>query len=641
MENLNTMSDVIQKIIQDYGEQALLDPRLLTTAFAENAPTMKKEAELLQAFLQCNGPEKLIQVKNSSVQDQRSCMENLIHSLKEEQWVAENAARYVCSEFYRGITGYEWGSDAGEDAGSAGMNLDVHKSISILPPETLTNRSVSVDVDGRKVSVLVPEHVVSGQVVCFPKKGKRSGSTGRAGNLYLTIHIVNSPRQIIPLKKVLIAAAAVIALVAAGSFIFGSRDNGTAQGNASANHTHSWEEATCMAPKSCTVCGETSGSPVNHQWQGATCTDPETCVLCGQTNGGAIGHQWQDATYDAPKTCSVCSATEGVSLKDQAEQEKDAVLELARSYAGDAQYRLAIQVLDEAWDEYGEQVFYDMAAEYRQAFALFNSSQIAAGKYNSILRYQDGTVLIVGDSGQKEMNANYWADIAYIAIGDRHVMGLHSDGTVEVEGESIQHNARYWNNVVMICAGDVHSVALKENGTLVTVGYSNYNQGNVSTLTRLADEYKIVAISAGYHQTLALLENGRVVACGDNSSGACDVSTWRDIAAIYTGTEYSAGLKTDGTVVVTKGNWDVSDWTDIVTLAAGDYYLLGLKSDGTVLAVGEYRKYGNIDVSDWENIVQISAGHDHAIGIDADGYLVCTGSNAYGQFFEKGTNIYD
>ena len=42
-------------------------------------------------------------------------------------------------------------------------------------------------------------------------------------------------------------------------------------------HEHTWEEATCTNPKTCTSCGETSGTTAAHQWKAATCADPKTC----------------------------------------------------------------------------------------------------------------------------------------------------------------------------------------------------------------------------------------------------------------------------------------------------------------------------------------------------------------------------
>lgn len=75
--------------------------------------------------------------------------------------------------------------------------------------------------------------------------------------------------------------------------------------------SHSWKNATCTAPKTCTKCGATEGKANGHNWQDATCTAPKTCSKCGVTNGSALGHSYKDATCIAPKTCSKCGATSG------------------------------------------------------------------------------------------------------------------------------------------------------------------------------------------------------------------------------------------------------------------------------------------------------------------------------------------
>lgn len=76
-------------------------------------------------------------------------------------------------------------------------------------------------------------------------------------------------------------------------------------------HEHTWADATCTTPKTCTECGETEGEVLEHTWIEATCAEPKHCSVCGVTEGEALEHTWTEATYWEAKTCSVCGATEG------------------------------------------------------------------------------------------------------------------------------------------------------------------------------------------------------------------------------------------------------------------------------------------------------------------------------------------
>ncbi len=50
---------------------------------------------------------------------------------------------------------------------------------------------------------------------------------------------------------------------------------------------------------------------LDHTWVNATCNTPKTCSVCTTTVGEALGHSWVEATCTAPRTCSVCHATQG------------------------------------------------------------------------------------------------------------------------------------------------------------------------------------------------------------------------------------------------------------------------------------------------------------------------------------------
>ena len=78
---------------------------------------------------------------------------------------------------------------------------------------------------------------------------------------------------------------------------------------------HEWVEATCEAPKTCTLCEATEGEPLGHLWAEATCTEAQVCSVCDATEGEALGHDWVEATCALAKHCTRCELTEGEALE--------------------------------------------------------------------------------------------------------------------------------------------------------------------------------------------------------------------------------------------------------------------------------------------------------------------------------------
>ncbi len=83
---------------------------------------------------------------------------------------------------------------------------------------------------------------------------------------------------------------------------------------------HSWKEATCTTPKTCSLCRKTEGDSLGHNWEEATCTTPKTCSVCDETVGDSLGHSWCEwimLKHSTCKTagmkarmCAVCSSQE-------------------------------------------------------------------------------------------------------------------------------------------------------------------------------------------------------------------------------------------------------------------------------------------------------------------------------------------
>ena len=168
------------------------------------------------------------------------------------------------------------------------LNLDIYTEIHFSRKNHPEGKMIPVSVDGKEEFVLIPLDIKDGDTIKFKGKGKYNSSSGKTGDLYVLVHIEEKKvsRKVI-LISVLVATAIAIAL-----FLF--------------RKPASPPQPT-TEPALATSC--------DHVWIPADCTTPKTCKICGETSGTPLEHQWQEATYDAPKTCSVCGITDGIPLE--------------------------------------------------------------------------------------------------------------------------------------------------------------------------------------------------------------------------------------------------------------------------------------------------------------------------------------
>ena len=78
---------------------------------------------------------------------------------------------------------------------------------------------------------------------------------------------------------------------------------------------HDWLDPTCTKPQRCRFgCGTSIGKPRGHSFVAATCVQPKTCSVCHLKEGGLGKHAFRAATCVKPMTCSVCTITSGKPL---------------------------------------------------------------------------------------------------------------------------------------------------------------------------------------------------------------------------------------------------------------------------------------------------------------------------------------
>ena len=76
--------------------------------------------------------------------------------------------------------------------------------------------------------------------------------------------------------------------------------------------SHTWIEANCTTPKTCSQCGKTEGGVV-HEFGETNCNEIRICKKCG-IEEEPLGHVWKKATCTEPKLCKKCGETKGEAL---------------------------------------------------------------------------------------------------------------------------------------------------------------------------------------------------------------------------------------------------------------------------------------------------------------------------------------
>lgn len=181
------------------------------------------------------------------------------------------------------------------------------------------------------------------------------------------------------------------------------------------------------------------------------------------------------------------------------------------------------------------------------AAGLSNAVAVGAGVSFSAALRSDGTVYAWGvGTTATNVPATVYGIVA-LAVGNGHVVGLRSNGTVVVFGSSssaLLNVPASATNVVTVTAGASHCVALRADGTVVAWGSSS--GGNLSVP---GDLRNVQSVDGGYQQTLALLANGRVTTWGGTALAVpSELTNVIGISAAPSTSRLNLALTADGKV---------------------------------------------------------------------------------------------
>jgi len=242
-------------------------------------------------------------------------------------------------------------------------------------------------------------------------------------------------------------------------------------------------------------------------------------------------------------------------------------------------------------------------------------------------------------------------------------------------------------------SSSAHSLAIKTSGKLYSWGYGPQGQlGQGTTVTGTESPLQVgidedwSAVACGSAHSLAIKTSGKLYSWGDNEFGKLgqgtttsgdenfspvQVGLLEDWSEISLGNDYSASIKTDGTLWAWGNNdngqlglGDTTPYSSPVQVGsdenwssvdAGSYdsdgHTLAIKTNGKLYAWG-YNAYGQLGLGDRdhrsvptqvgtdEDWSSVSAGERHTLAIKTDGTLWTWGYNSNGQLGQENLTRY-
>lgn len=212
----------------------------------------------------------------------------------------------------------------------------------------------------------------------------------------------------------------------------------------------------------------------------------------------------------------------------------------------------------------------------------------------------DGTVAAAGAAIIQD-GVTSWKGVTDLALGANHILGLLEDGTVLSAGNNHTGccETGSWTDIESVWASLGLSVGIKKDGSLVIAGTLDGQEELIERVKQWTGMKQIVICGDSRPTFFGLRRDGTVLCMGNLESAGYqeNLASWKGITRLAAGDGYIAGLRADGTLQnfehgLNDQYAETSTWTDIRVLTGTLYNLAGIRSDGTIL-VTEPTRYGN------------------------------------------------
>ena len=251
------------------------------------------------------------------------------------------------------------------------------------------------------------------------------------------------------------------------------------------------------------------------------------------------------------------------------------------------------------------------------AQANLPTGKIAAGDRHTVGLKSNGTVVACGDNSYGQCEVGSWTDVKMIAAGANHTVALRNDGTVLACGDNLnnQLNVSGWTDIVMVACSAYDTIGLKSDGTVVSCGMHNYD---------LTGWHDVTSICGGAYSAGCLYNQGSM----RSSHKGAQMGAGKLFSSLSVSGAYSAGVMFDGTLA---SSFDGAPaWTELVRVTASPTGIFAITNRGEVRSFF-FRPSDSVNMTVSGSAVEIASSGTHHVILTSDGRVYSFGDNVSGQ----------
>lgn len=251
--------------------------------------------------------------------------------------------------------------------------------------------------------------------------------------------------------------------------------------------------------------------------------------------------------------------------------------------------------------------------------------KIAVGDRHTVGLRSDGTVVACGDNSFGQCNVNSWTGIRMVAAGAKHTVALRYDGTVTGVGDNSQHQLDVggWTDIVMIACSEYDTLGLKSDGTVVTCGMHNYD---------VSGWHGVTAVCGGSYSAGCLYNQGSM----RSTHKGAQLGAGTLLSSLSMGGAYSAGVRFDGTLCSSFDGAPV--WSDLVRVTASPTGIFAITNTGAVKSFF-FRSSDSMNLQVNGSAVEIVSSGTHHVILTSDGRVWAFGQGGSGQLNTGSWNL--